>query len=62
MKKVPMKTHTSDCAYRYGHDCNCSMTLTHDNRCGYPYGHDCDCGLNDLNRKSDRNDRAVSKK
>lgn len=62
MKKAPMKTHTNHCAYRYGHDCNCSMSLTHDNRCGYRYGRGCDCGLIDLNRKGDRNDRAVSKK
>jgi hypothetical protein len=39
------KTHTSDCGYRYGHDCDCGGTVTHASDCGYKYGHDCDCGL-----------------
>ena len=39
------KTHTSDCGYRYGHDCDCGGTKTHAGDCGYKYGHDCDCGL-----------------
>ncbi len=42
--KKPRTTHTSDCHYNYGHDCNCSGTKTHANDCSHNYGHDCDCG------------------
>ena len=51
--KKPKRTHTNDCSYQYGHDCDCKGTLTHANDCHYRYGHDCDCGLDDLkNRRS----------
>ena len=44
-QKKPTTTHTSDCGYRYGHDCDCKGKLAHAGNCGYKYGHDCDCGL-----------------
>ena len=44
-QKKPLRTHTNNCGYSYGHDCDCNGTLTHANDCHYRYGHDCDCGL-----------------
>ena len=53
--KNPKRTHTSDCGYRYGHDCDCNGQLTHANNCGYRYGHDCDCGLNEAEQGMSEN-------
>lgn len=46
-RKKPAETHKPPCGWNYGHDCDCSGTLTHGSDCDYNYGHDCDCGLND---------------
>lgn len=46
-RKSPEETHTSDCRWNYGHDCDCPGMLTHASDCDYNYGHDCDCGLFD---------------
>lgn len=45
--KRPVETHLTECAWNFGHDCNCTGKLTHASDCAYNYGHDCDCGLND---------------
>lgn len=44
-KLKPKSTHTQNCMYHYGHDCNCNKELTHDDFCPYHNGHDCECGL-----------------
>lgn len=50
--KKPMMTHSSDCSYNYGHDCDCDMVKTHASDCSHNYGHDCDCGLDAEKKKS----------
>ena len=48
----PLKTHSSNCSYRHGGECNCGKSaLTHDNDCGWRHGHDCNCGLHSLRDK-----------
>jgi len=39
-------THSSDCHYHSGHDCNCGeKTKTHSSDCHYHSGHDCNCAM-----------------
>ena len=59
-QKKPLKTHKSECGYNYGHDCDCSGTLTHASDCHYNYGHDCDCGLDELKHQQQNKQQGVA--
>lgn len=44
--KKPKSTHSINCPWKYGHDCDCGLkSKTHANDCDWRSGHDCDCGL-----------------